>query len=183
MRTHKANLDNIEPHFAQAVRQVYCMTKLNSGDVPAMAALQIRTGSENVIPRDADYYRNHFARGETAIGIVDNNGTLIAHALIRTDTDKRSTTMLNVLVDPQHRGHQLHAKMIKCWLEAAAEAGLRTALARVRVDNLASLKNFMAAGMFPGAPEPSPDAPQAMTYLMQKSLRAVTYSYSECRPS
>jgi ribosomal protein S18 acetylase RimI-like enzyme len=143
-----------------------------------MAALQLRCGNDNVVPRDAEYYSAHFAAGHGAIGIFDNNGVLVGHSLTR-EADGNSTTF-NVLVDPQHRGQRLHTRMIDKWLEDATHKGLQSVSARVRVDNYASLKNFEAAGMSRVAEEPSPDAPEHMTYWLKKSLRPTYIASYAC---
>lgn len=172
MQRHRATtLNHIGHVFKHATHpaRTYSLANLSLADIPAMTALQVRTGADNVIPRDAVYYRDHFSRGHTALGLLDQNGTLVAHALIRTTAE--NTTMLNVLVDPQHRGQGLHTQMITNWLDAATKAGTKTASARVRVDNTASLRNFDAAGMTISATEPSPEAPHEITYMMMKTLQ------------
>ena len=183
MSRYKATLYPITPvflRFAPAPR-AYTLVSLNATDVPAMTALQIRTGPDQVVPRDAEFYRAHFSGGQTAIGFVDANATLIAHALIRINEDV--TTMLNVLVDPNHRGQQLHTQMIRHWLDTAKESGITTASARIRTGNTVSLKNFDAAGMMICATEPSPEDASAMTHVMKKSLQETTVRNVDFRPS
>ncbi len=183
MSLHRAELDSLTPFFSETAVGTgrYVLVALNPTDVPAMVALQLRTGTDWVVPRNADYYRTHFANDHTAIGFVDSNATLIAHALVRTEG--HTTTMMNVLVDPLHRGQQLQKQMIRQWLEAAATAGITTAAARVRLGNDASLKNFDGAGLIICATEPSPEEPGVMTYMMKKSLQQTTVRNLELRPS
>ncbi len=183
MSRYKAKLNPLIPVFTQtaAVARPYLLVSLNASDVPAMAALQTRTGPSQIVPRDADYYSAHFASQHTAIGFVDSNNTLIAHALIRTD--RETTTMLNVLVDPLHRGQQLQTQMIRQWLDVATAAGITTATARIRIGNAISLKNFDAAGMVICTTEPSPEEPEAMTHVMKKSLQESTVRNVDFRPS
>lgn len=184
MRKRRARLETIDPIFLQASQPATSYTKITLGadDVHAMSALQTRCGPDNVVPRDMGYYESHFAAGHSAIGIVDGNGTLIAHALIRSDN--KNTSMLNVLVDPQHRGQQLQKQMVELWLADATRQGIQTASARVRLSAGASFKNFANAGLNVVAEEPSPEAPHHMTYLMQKSLQpTLAYRPSENRPS
>lgn len=152
--------------FAKAAR--YYPVELTAQHVIAMNALQTRCGSENVVPRDSAYYRAHFAQGQQALGLVDDQGRLVAHALIRNQG--LETRMLNVLVDPDHRGQGLHKRMIEDWLDAASEAGYLRATARVRLTATASFKNFSAAGFESILREPSPDEPHEMTDLMAKAL-------------
>ncbi len=152
--------------FAQAAQ--YTPVILDARHVPDMDSLQTRCGPENVVPRDAAYYTSHFADGQEAIGMVDAQGQLVAHALIRNHG--RSTKMLNVLVDPAHRGQKLHTQMINEWLENARDSGFRLATARVRPSAMASFKNFSAAGFESVRQEPSPDAPHEMTHVMVKRL-------------
>lgn len=173
MKKHSATLTTIDPIFVQAASADHQYRCLNLGhsDVPAMAALQLRCGADNVVPRDADYYRDHFSNGHDAVGLFDSQGVLIAHALVRNA--KGVTTMLNVLVDPQHRGQRLQGRMMESWMDTATRNGLQTASARVRIDNIASLKNFLSAGFTPVLEEPSPEAPDCMTYVVQKSLQPV----------
>lgn len=151
----------------------YYPVVLNTLDVSAMDRLQARCGHENVVPRDAAFYNDHFAQNQTAIGMVDKQGQLVAHALIRNHGTE--TKMLNVLVDPAHRGQGLHKRMIEDWLDAAAQEGFTSATARVRLSAVASFKNFSAAGFESVLREPSPDAPHEMTDVMVKSLRPVPY--------
>lgn len=164
--THQPQRTAICVTFAQAAQ--YYIVTLDAHHVPAMDRLQMRCGSENVVPRDAAYYTAHFAGGQEAIGMVDKQGTLVAHALIRNHG--RSTKMLNVLVDPEHRGQKLHTRMIDEWLENAGNNGLRLAAARVRPSAVASFRNFSAAGFESIRQEPSPDAPHEMTHVMVKRL-------------
>lgn len=156
----------LRAQFAQAAQ--YYPVILDARHVPDMDRLQTRCGADNVVPRDAAFYTAHFADGQEAIGMVDSQGQLVAHALIRNHG--RSTKMLNVLVDPEHRGHKLHAQMIDEWLADAHQAGLRLATARVRPSAVASFKNFSAAGFESVRLEPSPDAPYEMTHVMVKRL-------------
>lgn len=152
--------------FAQAAR--YYPVNLNARHVPDMDRLQTRCGADNVVPRDAAFYTAHFADGQEAIGMVDCQGKLVAHALIRTHGT--NTKMFNVLVDPQHRGQRLHSQMIDEWLESAYDTGCHTASARVRLSAATSYKNFDAAGFKSMRVEPSPDAPHEMTHVMVKAL-------------
>ena len=153
--------------FTQAA---YYTAILDARHVRDMDRLQTRCGTDNVVPRDAAYYAAHFAQGHEAIGMLDAQGQLVAHALVRHHgTD---TKMMNVLVDPQHRGHKLHARMINEWLENAYDAGLRTATARVRLSAVASFKNFCAAGFESVQIEPSPEAPHEVTHVMVKTIPA-----------
>lgn len=171
MQKYRAPLTTIDPIFIDAATgmDAYRLLPLGYADVPAMAALQTRCGPDNVVPRDADYYRQHFANGHSAVGIFDMQGVLVAHSLVR-NIDGNST-MLNVLVDPQHRGQRLQSRMVAQWLDEAARAGCQTASARVRVLGNVSLHNFENAGLQRVAEEPSPEAPEHMTYLLQKSLQ------------
>ncbi len=161
---------SVRPQFARAA--AYRTVMLDARYVPAMDRLQTRCGTDNVVPRDSAYYAAHFAAAQGAVGIVDEQGALVAHALIRNKgTD---TTMLNVLVDPEHRGQRLHNRMIAAWLENASDAGLLTASARVRTTAVASFKNFSTAGFETIREEPSPEAPHEMTHVMQKALPGKT---------
>ncbi len=156
----------MQAQFVQAAR--YYSVLLDARHVPDMDRLQTRCGADNVVLRDAAYYTSHFADGQEAIGMVDAQGQLVAHALIRNHgTD---TKMLNVLVDPLHRGQKLHSHMIEEWLEDARSAGFRTATARVRLSAMASFNNFSAAGFESVLQEPSPEAPHEITHLMVKTL-------------
>lgn len=160
---------------------VYNMQLLDCAHIAQMLLLQARTGTEQVVERDADYYHNHFQTGQSALGMFDEQGLLVAQALIRGD--KHKTTMLNVLVDPDHRGQKLHSRIIDKWLEVATREGIKSATARVRIDNMPSLTNFDKAGMTISKMEPSPEAPEHMTYVMTKSLQKPLVKNAECRPS
>ena len=183
MSNYKARRHSLISAFAQAAPAPRCynLTLLNDSDVAAMTALQIRTGPDQVVPRDGDFYRTHFAAGHTAIGFVDAHATLIAQALIRTNDD--TTTILNVLVDPLHRGQQLQIQMIQKWLDTATQSGIKTATARIRIGNDVSLKNFAMAGLTICATEPSPEEPHAMTHVMKKSLQETKVRHVDFRLS
>lgn len=148
----------------------YYPVSLGIQQIPAMSKLQQRCGAENVVERDQVYYNKHFAQGHTAVGMIDEEGQLVAHALIAHQGDE--TRMLNVLVDPAHRGQGLHKRMIKDWLTFASQQGYSQAAARVRLSAVASFKNFSAAGFESVRREPSPDAPHEMTDFMVKPLQA-----------
>ncbi len=171
MSRHQAQLNQLTSRFAGAIASAprYSLRLLNYAHIPQMLALQAHTGTENIIARDAEYYKEHFRKGHTAMGMVDAHGTLVAQALVRSD--RHNTTMLNVLVDPEHRGQSLHSKMIDQWLDMATKAGIKTASARIKTDNIASIRNFDKAGMEITKTEPSPEDPERMTYLMTKSLQ------------
>lgn len=183
MSHFKARRYSLSPVFTQAAltSRRYTLVLLNNSDVAAMTALQIRTGPDQVVPRNSNFYRTHFATGHTAIGFVDTNATLIAHALIRTNDD--TTMILNMLVDPLHRGQQLQIQMIQQWLEAATQSGIKTATARIRTGNDVSLRNFDMGGLTICATEPSPEEPHAMTHVMKKSLQETTVRNIDFRPS
>jgi ribosomal protein S18 acetylase RimI-like enzyme len=169
--TLKPQRTSICAAFAQAA---YYPVILDARHVPDMDRLQTHCGADNVVPRDAAFYTAHFADGQEAIGMIDAQGQLVAHALIRNHgTD---TKMLNVLVDPQHRGQKLHGQMIDEWLGSAHEAGFHTASARVRLSATASFKNFSAAGFESVRVEPSPEAPHEITHVMVKPLSVQTLS-------
>ena len=181
MSRHQAQLNQLTSHFTGSIAAAprYSLRLLNYAHIPQMLALQARTGTENIIARDSEYYKEHFRKGHTALGMVNAHGMLVAHALVRSD--RHNTTMLNVLVDPEHRGQSLHSKMIDKWLEIATKAGIKTASARIKIDNIASIRNFDKAGMEITKTELSPEDPTRMTYLMTKSLQKPLIRLVECR--
>lgn len=151
----------------------YCMVQLGIEDVPCMVALQDRTGCENIVPRTSDYYYTHLFMGQCALGIRDGAGTLVAQGLIKCEDD--TSLIQNVLVDPQHRGHKLSSHLITQWLEMVKESGITYAQARVRVDNHASLHNFIACGMDITQTVPSPEDPRHLVHVLGKMMK------TECR--
>lgn len=171
MRSHRAQY-KISAPFVQVAAQIssYSLISLNTDDVSSMVALQLRCGTKNVVARNADFYHAHFEDGHTAIGFIDHRGALVAHALIINHS--KDTKILNVLVDPQHRGQGMQLKMIHSWLDTAYQNGLSTATAFVRVDNTTSFDNFVKVGMAITETKPSPEEPYHMIHVMKRPLQS-----------
>lgn len=149
--------------------RAYEIATLGIEDVPSMVALQDRTGTEGIIARTQDYYYSHLMMGNLAIGVRDSEGVLVGHALIK---DYEGTSLIqNVLVDPAHRGQKLAGRLINSWLDIAQMQGVELAQARVRPENLASLKAFQACGLEITATYPSPENPHHMVHILTKDIK------------
>ena len=112
--------------------------------------------------KDRSFFEWHFAAGNEALGIVHNNGRLIAQALIVYPTVDSPETGLGIqieepldtvsvlqgaIVDPAFRGNSLQGVMIDERLAMANRRGRREVYTQVAIGNLPSWSSLLKKGM------------------------------------
>lgn len=166
----------------------YYIRMLDQSHAGAMAALQAAHGEGQIIRRDEDALRAHFAAGHEAFGVF-HKGRLVAQSLIRNENVApaahgwlaqrftRVSTMGGVVVAPEARGQGLLDTMIGLWRERAAAQGTDLLHARVRPENERSWMVFMRNGLSITARQPSPEEPDHDVFMLYAPL---TGAFADC---
>jgi GNAT superfamily N-acetyltransferase len=144
---------------------------LTSKDLPSLLDLQSRVvadlKSKNklhyIVPRTADYFKEHLSSPHKIIGLKDN-GVFIAQAiyhnkksfiakddiglkhLARIQHNDSISILQGALVDPDFQGQGLMKKIIEHWMLWAQNNGYHHALARTEVSHKASQNSFFHHG-------------------------------------
>lgn len=103
-----------------------------------------------ILPKDTDYFRRHMDQpGNAVIGILDEEGNLLAKSVIHQTED--ASILQAVTVHPGCKGNGLMQAMVRHWLTHAAAHGQTAAMAEMENRNTGSLIAFMKAGLIVGA--------------------------------
>lgn len=144
---------------------------LTEHDLPMMAALQDRVmqhlrgvgQAHFIVPRDADYFRNHLNPPHAAYGIVSGD-TLSAQALYHCPAafkvlhtglgyipglrdGARVSILQGALVDPAAQRQGFMRKLVKHWLDWCRQHKMAHVLARVEVSHVASRSALEQQGL------------------------------------
>ncbi|MBI2234041.1 MAG: GNAT family N-acetyltransferase [Micavibrio aeruginosavorus] len=144
-------------------------------------ALQDIAGDNQIIPRDRAWLENLFAQGNRVFGVTDDDGILVAQAILRLNTaapkglsrvfdDTALACISCVLVNPNQRGRGLMGHLLEACLDAARKDGQQEIIARVKVGNDASLNNFLKRDFTIVAIGPSPEDPDRIVHSLRLSL-------------
>jgi len=155
--------------------------ELDASWIDQMLILQEAAGDNQIVPRDRKWLENLLSEGHKVLGITDENGDLVAQAILRLNVDKPKglNHLFNdearaciscVLVHPSQRGRKLMGYLMTACLESAARNGQQDIHARVRLGNNASLKNFLIKDFTVVAIGPSPEAPHPMVHTLRRQL-------------
>jgi hypothetical protein len=190
-----ANIDSYEAsREAAPVAAEPVIRALDADWIPQMLELQHAHGDGQVVQRTAAQLRDHFERGQQALGAFVGD-RLVGQALITTkavaaeslsmafaraagcsvtlgNRDFICSTLGGVLVAPDMRGKSLMGRLIDRWVQAASDGGCDLLHARVRVGNIKSWKNFLSQGLHITDTGPSPDDADYNIYSMYRPLNA-----------
>lgn len=152
--------------------------------IDQIVALQMVAGDGQIVPRDRDWLKALFDRGDKIIGIVNDDGRLVAQAVLRQNIDTplpgithkfngaaSQSCISCVLVHPGYRGQRLMGHLLESCLEIAGRNGQRDIHARVRIGNDSSLKNFLRRGFQTIAYGPSPENPDKIVHFLHMGLK------------
>lgn len=155
--------------------------ELDPSWIGQMMALQGIAGDNQIIPRDRSWLENLFAQGSRVFGIADDDGVLVAQAILRLNVaapqslsrafdDTALACISCVLVNPNQRGRGLMGHLLEACLDAARRDGQQGMIARVRVGNDASLNNFLRRDFKIVAIGPSPEDPARIVHSLHLAL-------------
>jgi N6-L-threonylcarbamoyladenine synthase len=111
-------------------------------DVTAVAALEARSFRD---PWTAAAFADELAAPRRAYFVAEREGVVVGYAgVMLVDDDAH---LMNVAVDPDHRGHGLGRRLVARALSAAAEMGATRATLEVRPSNAAAIALYESFGL------------------------------------
>ena len=160
--------------------------RLDRAWIDDMLALQAQAADGQLITRSRADLESLFDAGHTALGMINENGELIAQAAIRFNVNLPGILQRQfhkasyggegqaligfVMSHPDYRGRGLMADIIADCLDECRSKGQSDAHARVRYGSEGSLKNFLRQDFIILAMGPSPEDQTKLVSFVHRPL-------------